>query len=299
MVATKADTTGAGGTGPLSVTSSPVVVSAGAAAALQVVSAPSSSAAGAALSPALSVQVVDAAGNPVTTGPDATAALSLSTDVGASGAGDATGTLSSGASAGAASFASVVLHRARAAAWLTVSKPDTSGQAGGSVATSVQVGPLAVSAGARPLQFTTQPGAAVAGAALARPPALALVDADGNIVSQGSDGSLAVSLSRVDGAALSGASGLSLSAGAATASSLTTAQAGGQVVLSASVLSSAGTLSAQSAAFSVAAAAASQLAFLVQPGGGAEGAAWPQAPVVGVETPTATWWRRGRTRRRR
>ena len=284
--------TAATSAGRRQLTSVSVWVTPGPAAALALTTSPAPfwiSGASAPRAPVVAIQ--DAYGNAVATGADATAAVAVALS---GGAGTLTaGTSAVAASAGVASFAGdpLSIDLSGADKVLTFTKASTAG-AGGAGPLTVSCAPFTVVAGpAAQLVFTTQPGSGPAGAALAAQPVVEIRDVAGNRITAGVDANAVISLAPAAGA-LAGTVSVNASAGVATFGGLSMALA-----TSTTLVASKGNTSLQvvggerggpalsqtSASFTIAPAAASQLAFTVQPGGGVAGAALAPQPAVQVQ----------------
>ena len=143
-------------------------------------------------------------------------------------------------------------------------------------------------AAASQLVFTTQPSSStVAGVAFAQQPVVTIEDQYGNTVTSGSDATVSVALTLTTGTGtLSGTASMNAVAGVAnfTGKGLNINLVGTDKVLTATATIAAGTkTTTTSPAFTITYAAASQLVFTTQPGGGMAGTAWAQQPVVTIE----------------
>ena len=280
----KADTGGGGGggTAAVSTTLTAITVVPGAAEKLTLGAGPVAMTAGVAPSSATQVRIVDAAGNLVTTGADATATVTVSVVGGGGGLG---GTLSAAASGGVATLPAYTLSLSQASVRLRFTKADTTGSSG-TVAMSIDSPGFAVGHGpATQLFFATQPGAGVAGTGWPRQPVVVLLDALGNTVQAGADSSRTITLTRQDAGPLTGTASVTPAAGQANFTGLGSTLSSPAVVLVAQAMATGGPLSATSAAFPVLPATASGLAFSVQPGSGQGGVALAQAPQVKILDP--------------
>ncbi|MHA3703392.1 RHS repeat-associated core domain-containing protein [Jatrophihabitans sp. YIM 134969] len=252
----------------LSATSAAFTVTSGPAAALAFTTPPTDTAGGAAFPRSPVVTVRDAAGNTAVGNTDqVTLAL-------AAGTGTAGATLTCAAVRavdGVATFPACSVDRA-GRDYVLVATDSASGL-------TVRSAPFAVGSGdATGLRFTTQPGGGSGGAAFATQPAVALTDAGGNAVPG------AVSLSIVAG---TGAAGATL-----TCAANPTAAVAGPAAFAGCAVSTTGTgyklratsgaLTADSAAFDVAAGGVDHLAFQTSPGDGTGGTALSTQPVVAV-----------------
>lgn len=246
-----------------STVSSSFTVTPGAAARLAFVQQPVTVTAGAAMVPAVTVELLDALDNRVTTS-SAPVTLALTTPGGAT----LTGGGPIAAVAGLATFSSLTVDQVGGYT-LTASS--------GLLPTAVSAAFSVTAGAAAQLVFTTQPPASVAsGAVVPGPVRVRLRDANGNNVLLSS---VQVTLAVQPSGALAGNIALTDANGIATFNSLAvSALAGAGYTLEAS---SASLASATSTAFSVTAGAATQLAFTVEPG--AEVAGVAIAPAVAVE----------------
>ena len=246
--------------------SSSFAVNPASAAALAFVQQPTAVTAGAAISPAVTVQVIDAFGNRVT-GDASTVTLTLSSGTFSSGS----STAGSQASAGLATFSSLVINNPGS---YSLAASDAS-LAGATSSTFMVTG---VGSTAAALAFVQQPTATAAGAAISPAVTVAVTDGHGNRVM--SDGSTVT---------------LTLSGGAKFSSGLTTATAtaaSGLATFSALTINAAGSYSlsasdgaltsATSSSFTVTPAAAKAVAFVQQPTAGTAGATISPAVTVQV-----------------
>jgi len=246
-------------------TSSPFVVSAAAASALAILSQTADAVAGATLAP-LSVAVQDAYGNTVASSTASIAATFASAPPGAA----LLGTATKAASGGLASF------------------NDLSVRVAGSYSLRVASGSLAAATGAvfavspaapSTLAFTSQPAGTTAGASLSPAVAVAVRDAFGNTVVS-SDAAISLSLgSNPTGATLAGTTARQASAGIATFDDVSVRKTGTYTLVASSGASTAAT----SASFAISPAAASALAFTVQPADCVAGATLAPAVAVAVQ----------------
>jgi len=129
------------------------------------------------------------------------------------------------------------------------------------------------------LAFITQPGGAAAGATLSAAPEVAVVDANGNRVT---NTNVAVKLTITagtgsDGATLFGPSLINTVNGSVQFKDLSINQAGTDYTLTASTGS---LLPAASASFSISSASPAKLAFTIQPGGGTAGSPFTTQPEI-------------------
>ncbi len=280
LTASKSDTSGGGGTAALTATSGTFAITGGAAASIAFATQPGGAVAGANLSPQPVLQILDAAGNLVTTGADASANVTLTL---ASGAGNLLGTATVAASSGVATF-SGLSFQVTGAKTLTASKADTSGS-GGTVAMHAVSNSFSITAGAATqLVFTIAPGGATAGANFAQQPQVSVQDAYGNLVTSGADSTVLVTLSLTSGTGpLQGTATRAAAAGVATFTNLEIDKSNSAAVLTAAAPLAGGATTTLSNAFAVAPAAASVLVFTTQPGGGVSSTAWATQPAVSIE----------------
>ena len=240
----------AAATGLASAASTPFTIRPGPAARLLFTSQPRSTTGGTAFSPAVRVAVQDVLGNNVTT---ATAPVAIAIGTNPRG-GVLSGTTSAVPSAGVATFTGLRLDRASALAYtLVASAPGL--PAVTSTPFLITIGPAAK------LLYLTQPGAVVAGAALAPAVRVAVTDAGGNVVTRAT-GSVAVFLgiNRVGGT-LSGTMSVPLASGVASFSNLHIDRADTYTLRA----SAPNLPAASSALFAVRPGIASRLAFTGQP----------------------------------
>src|SRR6266702_3909085 len=238
---------------------------------------PTGVAAGSAIAPAVQVAVQDSLNNTVVG-----AATLVTVMLGANpGGGTLAGTLNRTAVNGIATFADLSLSRVGTGYTLAA------GASGLAAATStgfdVNAGPPSQ------LAFTIQPGAAVAGAALAPAVQVSVQDAFGNTVGTATTAvviaiatpviTLAVGTNPAGGT-LAGTTSKSAVNGVATFSDLTIAKAGSGYTLTAAT---AGLTAATSTVFDITAGAAVRLAFTVQPGPTVVGTAIKPALQVAVQ----------------
>ena len=226
-------------------------VSGGVPAQLAFVQQPTSAVAGAAITPPITVAVLDASGNTVTT---ATNAVTLAIGTNPAG-GTLGGTLTVNAAGGVATFSNLTINRSGAGYTLT---------AGASGLTSATSGGFSITAGAAGgSAFTTEPSASVV-AGTGFGVTVTVLDAQGNTVT-GFTGNVALAITGGTGkagAALHGTTTVAASAGVATFAGLSIDSAGTGYTLTATAT---GATSATSTAFTVNAGAAASLAFTTQP----------------------------------
>ena len=236
----------------------------GAASALAITTAPTTGQSGAVLSPQPVVRLVDALGNTVpTSGTIVTAAI-------ASGSGTLGGTLTAATVNGVATFTNLAITGTVGNYTLNFSAPSV---------TSVTTGTIALSAGApAALAFTQQPSTSVAGTNITPTMSVRIVDGAGNTVSSATNAITLGIGTNPGGGILSGTTTQSASGGSANFPGMSINRSGVGYTLLASAT---GLTSATSSAFDITPAAASAVAFLVQPSTVTAGASI--APAVQVE----------------
>ncbi len=286
LTATKTSTTGSGGTAAMTATTSAFTITNGSATSLVYSTFPGGATAGAILSPQPVVQILDAAGNLVTSGVDASANVSIAMTT---GTGNLGGTTTAAASAGVATFSGLKIDTV-GVKQLTATKADTAsttsaGTIRGSASASVVSGSFSITYGsATQLVFASQPSGGAAGAVWATQPVVQIQDANGNLVTSGSDATRVVTLTLTTGSgAVSGTLTATASGGVATFSGLSLSTVGVADVLTATAPLTVGSTTKTSQIFAITPAAASQLVFTTQPGGGASNTNWATQPVVKVE----------------
>ncbi len=217
------------------------------------------------------VAIQDAGGNTVTT---ASASVTLAIT---SGTGNPSGVLTCttnprSTSAGVATFAGCRINLPGTGFTVTASS------SGLAAATSAA---FDVVAGApTKVVYVQQPTAAVAGSAINPAIAVAIEDANGNVVTS-SNATVTIAIgTNPGGGTLSGTTSVAATNGVATFTDLSIDRAANNYRLAAS---SAGLTGATSATFNVAAGPAAQLGFTQQPGGGSGGIAWGTQPKVAVQ----------------
>ena len=224
------------------------------------------------------VQIRDAAGNPVTSGPDATAHVTLALT---SGSGTLLGTVTVAAANGVATFAGLDLQVA-GVKQVTASKVDTTGGGGTPVMTAVSSSFTIAAAPAAQLFFTTQPSGATAGALLAQQPVVQIQDVYGNLVSTGADSTASLALTLNVGT-LQGTLSINATGGVATYTDLEIDNQAAAAQITAAATLAAGAVTVVSNPFAVVPAVANRLVFTTQPGGGVSGVAWTPQPVLAIE----------------
>jgi len=220
---------------------------------------PANSAAGTGLTPI--VEIRDAYGNLVTSGPDQNAVITLSLQA---GAGTLTGVLSKNAVLGVATFSSgdSVTIGTVGAKTLRATKTDTTGS-GGTAALTADSNSFTISHGAATqLTWSSQPvNNTVAGSAMA--PVISLNDTYGNVVTSAAHNIILSINTQPGGATLSGTTVLALSGGVATwtgGHGLSLDKAGAYTLQA-----SDGSLTADSVSFNIMHAAANHLTWSTQP----------------------------------
>ncbi|HYV48249.1 MAG TPA: Ig-like domain-containing protein, partial [Myxococcaceae bacterium] len=208
------------------------------------------------------VAVSDALGNLVTG-----ATNSITVAMGNNpGGGTLSGTLTAAASGGVASFGTLSIDKAGLGYTLVASSTGLTSAT--SAAFDIGAGP------AVGLEFVVQPSNAVAGVAISPAIGVRAVDASGNTASTGAI-TLAIA-NNAGGGTLSGTTTVTPVAGLATFNDISINKAGTGYTLSAT----SGALSATSASFNIANAAAGALVFTTQPSNAASGATIAPAVVV-------------------
>jgi predicted outer membrane repeat protein len=217
-----------------SITSSTFDVVAGAPAKLVFVQQPTNVAAGVSIAPAVTVNIVDAAGNPTSS----TANVTLALGTNPSGA-TLSGTLTVAAVNGTATFANLSLDKVGNGYTVTAS---------GSALSGATSGAFNVTAGApAQLVFVQQPTNGAPNVSIAPPVTVRLLDAFGNTTGATSSVSIAIG-SNPGGGVLSGTTSVNAVAGIATFSTLSIDKPGAGYTL---VASSAGAPAATSAPFDI------------------------------------------------
>ena len=240
----------------------------GAAAALAITTAPTTGQSGVALAPQPIVRIVDANGNTVT-GSSATVTAAL-----ASGAGTLGGTLNAGAVSGVATFTNLTLTGTVGNYTINF----TSGALSG-----ITTGAIALSAGVpASLDYQAQPTTSVAGTSITPPVRVRVLDGAGNVVTTASTSITLAIGNNPGGSTLGGTTTVAAASGVAQFNGLSLNKTGTGYTLNAN----GGALpQATSTAFDITPAAASALAFFVQPSAAVAGVAI--APAVQVEVQDA------------
>ncbi len=251
-----------------SANSSPFVVAPDVASKLAVFQQPSDATAGAAISPAMTVDVVDQFGNLVTTN---TSTVTIAVATGPTTTFDSTSTLTAAASGGIATFSKVILDKAG-----SYTLKFSHGALTAATSSSFTVSAAAASK----LAITKQPSNVTAGAAISPAITVAIQDKYGN-----------PETTNVSTVTVAVASGPSTTFD--TSSTLSAAASGGIATLSNVILEKAGSYTlkfsdnaltaATSSSFTVSAAAAAQLVFIRQPSTTVHGQVINPAPQVAVE----------------
>ncbi|HEX6746985.1 MAG TPA: Ig-like domain-containing protein, partial [Longimicrobium sp.] len=247
---------------------STLTVVAGAAAKLVFVQQPTTTAAGSPITPAPSVAIKDAYGNTVTT---ATDNVTVAIGTNPSG-GTLSGTATVAAVSGVATFSGLSINKVGTGYTLAA----TSGSLAGATSSAFDIVPGAAAS----LAFTQQPTNAQAGAAIAPPVTVTILDGTGNTVT-GSTANVTIAIgTNPSGGALSGTATVAAVNGVATFSNLSIDKVGTGYTLAATSGSLTG---ATSNAFDILPAGASKLAFTVQPSNTAAGAAISPAVQVTIQ----------------
>ena len=173
------DTTGTGGIHPITgATSSAFNITPGTATHLAFNVQPANAVAGVAISPSVTVQVLDANNNVVTTDSSTKVTLAIGTNP---GSGTLSGTLQRTAASGTATFAGLSINKTGTG--YTLAASDTTGTGGIHPLTGGTSSTFNITPGtATKLVYTQQPTTAAAGVAIAPPLTVAVEDANGNVV---------------------------------------------------------------------------------------------------------------------
>ena len=211
---------------------------------------PSTTVAGVSIAPPVTVEILDAAGNPV---PSATNAitLALATNPGGSTLG---GTLTVNAVNGVATFSDLTLNQVGTGYTLSASSSGLAGAA--SNAFNV------ISGAAGRLAFLVQPGSTIVGTVITPPVVVEVLDGNGNLEPAANNAVTLALAANPGNSTLGGTVTVNAVNGVATFSTLTLNKTGTGYMLSASTPGLAG---AVSNAFNIISGAATQLAFQVQP----------------------------------
>jgi hypothetical protein len=256
----------AAATGLTETTSAPFDIGAGPASQLQVTVQPSNTSAGAAITPAVQVTALDALGN-LATAYTGNLTMAITAGSGAAGA-TLSGTITSAAAGGVATFGNLSIDKASAGYTLTASANGLS---------DATTAPFDVAVGdAAKLAFTTQPTTTVAGTPIAAIVVTAQ-DAVGNPV-PGFTGNVTLAIGANPGSgALSGTATVAAVAGAASFSTLSIDKSGTGYTLSATAT---GLTAATSGTFNITPGPVAQLVFTGQPLGAIAGTNITPAVVV-------------------
>jgi hypothetical protein len=233
-------------------TSSPINVSAAAGSSLVFVQQPTNAASSVAVSPAMTINVLDSFGN-VAVGSSASITLAIAANP---ASGTLGGTATVAALSGLATFSTLSIDKAGADYTLAANS-------GGLTGTTSTAFNITVGAPAR-LAFTTQPSTTAAGSSISNPPGVQVTvqDAGGNTVTT-SSASITMAIGTNPGSGtLSGTLTATASGGVATFGNLSINKTAVGYRLSAT---SAGLTPATSTTFDITPGAPSQLAFVVQP----------------------------------
>ena len=286
LTATKSNTSGGGGTASLTGTTSAFSIRYGSATSIAFLAQPAGAVAAAALGVQPVVEILDAAGNVVTGGVDATANITLALG---SGTGTLSGSTTVAAAAGVATFAGLSVDLVGSKTLLATKADTASATAAGVIrgtpATQATSNSFLITQDtALHLVFTTQPSGSVAGHVWGTQPVVKIVDAHDNVVTTGADASRVVTMTLSQGTGpLGGALSVTAAAGVATFTDLQATAIGAADVLTANAVLTGGAVIQDSVAFVITSDAASRLAYTIQPGGGTAGVAWSQQPVLQVQ----------------
>ena len=249
-------------------TSTTFNITVGAANKLAFLQPPTNVTAATAITPAVTVIVQDAGGNTVTTS-TATVTIAIGTNP---GAGTLTGTVSTTANAGIATFSTLSINKAGVGYTLTSASTGLTSTT--STAFTVTPGVAAK------VVYAQQPTATVAGVAISPAVTVTVQDAGGNTVTS-SAATVTIAIGTNPGAGtLSGTVSVNAVSGVATFNTLSINKVGTGYTLTAA---STGLTSATSTTFNITVAAAAQLAFTQQPGGGTGGVTWTTQPKITVQ----------------
>ena len=243
-------------------------VTVGAANKLGFLQPPTTVTAATAITPAVTVVVQDAGGNTVTTS-SATVTMAIGTNP---GAGTLTGTVSTTASTGVATFSTLSINKTGVGYTLTSASTGLTSIT--STTFNVTPGP------ASKVVYTQQPTSTVAGVTISPSLTVTVQDAGGNTVTS-STATITIAIgTNPGGGTLSGTVSVNATAGVATFNTLSINKTGVGYTL---VAASTGLTSATSTAFNITVAAAAQLGFTQQPGGGTGGVAWATQPKIAIQ----------------
>lgn len=248
-------------------TSAAFNITVGAAAQLAFTVQPSNTVSTTSISPAVQVTVQDAGGNTVTTS-SAPVTLAIANNP---SLGTLSGTLTTNASSGVATFSNLSIDKAGTGYTLRATSTGLTGAV--SAAFNILVGP------AQRLAFSVQPSNAGSAAAISPAVQVLVLDAGGNTVTA-SSASIAMAIGNNPGpGTLSGTLSRNAVSGVATFADLSIDVAGTGYTLRAT---SAGLTGASSAPFNVVSSGPTRVSFNVQPGGAVAGAAIAPAVRVAV-----------------
>ncbi len=193
ITATKADTTGSGGTASMNDTSASFTINFGTATSVNFTTGPSNTVAGEEI--ASVVKILDTFGNTVTTGIDSTALITLTLT---SGTGSLLGTIASNAVAGIADFTGLGVNIDLIGAKnITATKSDTTGSGGTASMAAISASFNITHAIANKLTYINQPVNSLAGAEIN--PLIEIQDSFGNVVTTGSDATALTTLTLQSG----------------------------------------------------------------------------------------------------
>ena len=229
------------------------------------------------------VKVEDSGGNVVTSVNTSTASATIASGAGGSiAAGGTSGTFTNGV----ATFSGLALNGVSGTTYTLTFN--------GGGFTSVPSNGITVSTGAATqLVITTQPSGAASGSALTTQPVVKVEDSGNNVVTSAT-GTMTATINTGTGGAITAGSTATISNGVATFSNLAMTGVAGN---SYSLHFSNGTLSVNSAAFTMTFGNANKLAITTQPSTTAPAAPlWPPSPWSRSRTPQATWSRPTRPR---
>ena len=256
-------------------TSSPFNITPGAAAQLVFVQQPTAVASGTPVSPAITVRLLDAGGNLVTS-PERNVTLAIGTNP---AGGAISGTTSVTTVGGLATFSNVLLDKAGTGYTLVASSPLP-----GPALTAATSSPFNVTFGtATQLVFVQQPSNAASGVAIAPPVTVQLRDAAGNTVTS-PERSVTLALGANPSAGtLSGALTVNTVGGLATFSTLSLDKVGnGYTLVASSALPGPALAQATSSGFNITAGAPTQLVFVQQPNNAVSGTTISPAVTVQI-----------------
>jgi hypothetical protein len=244
-------------------------------ASLKFSSQPTNTASGAAISPAVTVQVLDS-GGVLDTSSTASVTLAITSGTPASGGpGTLSGPLTQSAVNGIATFSNLSINRDGTGYTLTATS------SGLTLATSSPFN--IVSNTASQLVYTTQPGGGTSGTAWTTQPVVTVEDANGNPVTSST---APITLAITNGSGTAGST-LACNSNPLSATSGVTTFGGCSINLSSTgftlTATSSGLTSATSSSFNIVAGPAAQLVFTTEPSGGKGSTAWTTQPVVTLE----------------